>query len=386
MPNQDETPHTHPTTPAKSGSAQGSASATHSDDGGRARLWGGVALLALCAGAVAGVFLVIRGSSTPPTTPGEQEASAQTADAILNTFLTLQRQTRLSEAETVLRKGVEQYPQEQRLVATYAEFLAINKRMDESYAMYERALAIGPRTAPIEFAAGSVAADLDRTDRAIEHYAAAQTQDPTDFRYPLYLAMVQRKVNQIDESRVNLIIAGRLKPDEPRVWGTLGDIALQENSLNVALEQVAKARAIEPENWLWRLIEARTRKRMGQPQEALDLLIAIKDEDRARPSVLTAISECFGMLGKPDDAADLYGTFSDRDPEQPELAMQAAIWADRVKRPNQALRYAQRAANLKAPGAEEMVARLTGGKPSECKTEPATADADPGAIAPTGLP
>lgn len=400
MPNQDHTPgdnrHNTPQgTPHKSPSATpltatakpASAAPTTADDSGRTRLLGGIALLILCAGAVIGLFVVLRGGSTSLSSPGQQEASAQTADAILNTFLTLQRQTRLAEAETVLKKGVEQYPQEQRLAAAFAEFLAVNKRMEEAYVMYERALAIGPRSAPIEFAAGSVAAELNRADRAIEHYAAAQAQDNTDFRYPLYLAMVQRKVNQIDESRVNLLVAGRLNPDEPRVWGTLADIALQENALHIALDQVAKARAIEPENWLWRLIEARTRRRMGQPQEALDLLIAMNDEDRAQPAVLNAISECLGMLGRPDDAGDLYATFSDRNPDQPELAMQAAIWADRLKRPNQALRYAQRAANLKAPGAEEMVARLTGGRPADAsKGAPATADAEPNGIAPTGLP
>ncbi len=357
------------------------------EDSGRGRLLGGIALLVLCAGAVVGVVMVVRGGASSPGTPaGQQEASAQTADAILNTFLTLQRQSRFAECETVLKKGVEQYPQEQRLAATFAEFLAVNKRPQEAYEMYERALAIGPRTAPLEFAAGTVASSLDKTDRAIEHYAAAQAQDATDFRYPLFLAQVQLKADQVDEARKNLIIAGRLKPDSPVVWGSLADIALRENALNVALEQVAKARAIEPENWVWRLIEARARKRMGKPQEALDLLIALEDVDRGRPQVLTAMSECYGMLGKAEDAADLYGLFSDRQPDEPEIAMQAAIWADRVQRPSQALRYAQRAANLKAAGAEEMVARLTGGKASEPKAQPATADAEPKGMEPTGLP
>lgn len=357
-----------------------------SDDSGRARLWGGIALLVLCAGAIVGVFMVVSRGSTSQTPAAKQEASAQTADALLNTFLTLQRQSRMAEAETVLKKGVEQYPQEQRLAATYAEFLAVNKRPAEAYTMYERALAIGPRTAALEFSAGTVAAALDRVDRAIEHYAAAQAQDATDFRYPLFLAQVQLKANQVDEARKNLILAGRLKPDSPVVWGTLAEIALRENALNVALEQVAKARAIEPENWVWRLIEARARKRMGQAQQALDLLVALDDSDRGRPQVLTAMSECYGMLGKPEDAADLYGLFSDRQPEEPEIAMQAAIWADRVHRPSQAIRYAQRAANLKAPGAEELVARLTGAKPGSKTNDPATADADPSTIAPTGLP
>lgn len=377
----------HPARPSSHPPSTSSQAASPPGDG-RGRLVGGVLLLTLCAGAIVALVLILRSTASGPNAAtSAQEAGAQTADALLNTFLTLQRQSRLAEAETVLKKGVEQYALDQRLAATYAEFLAVNKRMAESYAMYEKALAIGPRSAPLEFAAGTVASALDRNDRAIEHYAAAQQQDPTDYRYPLFLAQVQLNANAMDESRKNLLIAGRLKPDEPKVWGTLAEIALRENALNVALEQVAKARAIEPDNWLWRLIEARARKRMGQPQEALDLLIALQDEDRARPSVLTAMSECFGMLGRPDDAADLYGLFSDRNPEEPELAMQAAIWADRVKRPNQALRYAQRAANLRAPGAEEMVARLTGAKPGDTsKGAPTTADADPNAVAPTGLP
>ena len=100
-------PSTRPSTNAASDSP-------NPDNAGRARLFGGIALLLLCAAAVVGVFLVVRSGGTSQTSPGQQEASAETADAILNTFLTLQRQTRLIEAEAVLKKGVEKYPDEQR--------------------------------------------------------------------------------------------------------------------------------------------------------------------------------------------------------------------------------------------------------------------------------
>ena len=349
-----------PSPQAKSQVKSQAKSQTNTEEKGK--LIGGILLLVLCAAAGIAIVVAIKGTGKGPTnlnTSDGQLAQGQTADAILNSFLALQRENRLSEAEAVLKAGVAQYTQEQRMAAAYAEFLAIQRRPEESYAMFERALAIGPRVAALEFNAGTVAVKIGKRDRAIEHYAAAQAQDPTDYRYPLFLAQVQLQDNQIDESRMNLFMAARLKDDAPVVWGTLAEIALRENSLDIALQHITKARALEPQYWLWRLLEARTWKRKGEPQKGLDLLVGLDDADKGRLSVLNEMSECYGLLGTPEEAADAFALFSDRAPTDADLAMQAAIWSDRVKRPNQAVRFAERAANLKVVGAEALLERLT---------------------------
>jgi tetratricopeptide (TPR) repeat protein len=287
-------------------------------------------------------------------------------DAILNSFLALQRENRMSEAEAVLKAGVEQYGAEQRILVAYAEFLAIQRRHEESYAMFERALAAGPRTAMVEFSAGTVASILKRPERAAEHYAAAQAADPTDYRFPLFLAQVQLNGGVpgqgVDAARANLALAARLNPESAVVWGTLADIALRDNATGTALQHIARARELEPEHWLWRLIESRAHKRERAPEKGLELLAGLSEEDRFRPEIVREMAECLGLLGRGEEAAELYAEASDRRPDSGQLAFDAAVWNERVKRPSQAIRFAQRAANLGVEGAEALVKRLTGGE------------------------
>jgi len=338
---------------------QGQAESTSSK--GR---WLGViiAVLVLAAGGAAVLGWRAMGTSGggegAATDTSKRPASTAKLDAILNAAESCRRTGENGKAEAILKQAIVEHPSEQRLYILYAEVLSADARLDEAYSNYEKALAIGPREGEVEFAAGTLANMRGRFDRAIEHYSAAQTANPSDYRVPLFLGQVQLKMERIDEAKKSLLLSAKLKPDIPVTWGTLADIALRENKPSIALTHIAKAREIDPQATMWRVIEARAHKREGNPEKALTLLIGLDVNQRREPGVLPLMAECFGMLGKPAEAAAIYTQAADQDQARGELAYEAALWLERAGEKEKAGPYARRAADLQVKGAAELAARL----------------------------
>ena len=228
----------------------------------------------------------------------------------------------------------------------------------EAYAAYEKAIASGEPTHAIQLAAGTVASMLGNTPRAREHFEAAQQLDKTDWKAPLFLAQMQIKQGDSLEASKNLLLAVKLKPDSAAAWGSLADLELRENKISLAAQHVAKARDLEPDSTLWRVLDARILKRDNKPSEALEVLMGLDAAQRLEPGVLQTMGECLGLLSRPADAAVLYSDASDAQPSRGDLALAAAQWWERASQPANGLKYAQRAAEVGEEHAAELVARL----------------------------
>jgi tetratricopeptide (TPR) repeat protein len=337
-----------------------------------ARALGMIAVVILLAGVVAMGVYVVRatspgavGGGNPATAgnspaAGTQPVSAEAADAVLNAAQDYINKGDHAKAEAVLKGAIAEHPEEQSFYVLHAELLSINGRFAEAYSNYEKALAIGPRTAAIELAAGVVATKLDRSDRAVEHFMAAQTANPTEYRAPLYLAAVQVKLREIDEAKKNYLLAAKLNPELATAWGALAELALQENRTELALQHIARARELQPQVTAWRLIEARALKRTGKAEQALQLLIHLNEAERRTTPIMQLIAECYGMLSRPMDAARMYAAASDDAPGNGQWAYEAALWFERAQSPQEGLPYARRAAALGVEGAEALLGRLSG--------------------------
>ncbi|HYE62111.1 MAG TPA: hypothetical protein VD997_08950 [Phycisphaerales bacterium] len=295
---------------------------------------------------------------TRPLSTGKP-ADTKTIDAVLNSAQTYLNNSEPEKAEAVLKGAIAQHAGEQSFYLMYAELLAGQKRLAESYDNYVKALAIGPRDAATELAAGTVANLQGLHDRAVEHFMAAQTANPSDDKPPLYLAAVQVKLNQKDEAKKNYLLAAKLNPDNATPWAALAQLALDENKLDLARQHIEKARTLQPANTTFRLIESRALKRQGKAEEALQLLVNLDAAQKRLPGVMPQIAECYGLLQRPRDAALLYATASDEEPANAQWAYEAALWFDRALDKVQALKYAQRAAALNAEGAAKLVERLS---------------------------
>ncbi len=312
------------------------------------KTWLALGALALVLGAGGYAFKLAwsSGGASPDraaAAPTTAAATPQTAGAILEAAQTYVRQGEVEKAETILAGACRQYTTDQSLHVAYADVLMSRRKVPEAYAHYEQALAIGPRPADLEFTAGTAANMAGKPDRALEHYSAAQTADKTNPKYPLYLGQVQLKLGQNDEAKASLIRSARLDPEQAIAWGTLAEISLRENQLDLALQHIEKARALEPGAATWRLIESRALTRMGEPEKAVQLLITLEEGERFSGPVLRQIGQCYGMLSRPADAAAVYSRASDAHPQDGPLAREAADWAKRAGDEKTAARLEARA-------------------------------------------
>lgn len=334
------------------------------------------AAIALAGGGVA-IYMINAarekdGSGSAAVTPSRQAFLDRAGEAIRNSSW--------GEAEAVLREAVAIYDRDQEIRLQLADVLrsrasaaswhgesddtvstdVVRRRKDsaEAYEQILAALDIGPRTPEIEFRAGLLASEAEQRARAIEHFYAARAGNMRSGEYALYLAQAQLGDGRIVDAKVSLLAAVNLDPENAVAWGTLGEIYLRENKPSIAIENLRRAREIQPGVTLWRLVEARALKRMGQDEEALQLLIALPPQEQRDPPVLSLIAECYSLLGRPQEAAERYGAASDSRPTDAALAVEAARWFIRTGQEGRARRYAERAALLGSDDGQEVLASL----------------------------
>lgn len=319
---------------------------------------------ALAGAGLAGWTLYRVVSAPAPEAPGEPTgpgvASVETVQAVLATVKRLRDEGQPSAAETVLSNAVRQFPMDQDLRLAFADLLMTQRRWGEAYDQHLAAIEIGPVPAPVEFAAGSLASMTERPALAAAHYSNAMRLDAGNADYPMYLASVQMKQNQLAEAKASLAIAARIAPDRAQVYGMLAQIALTENRLAIAGQQVERARQLQPAEPAWVLMEARIRKREGDTERALDLLHTLPQRELDRKDTLALLAECYGFLGRPGDAASRYLDAAERQPRNADLAFETAQWLERAGDREQAVRWARRAADLGHPRAAAWIDALPG--------------------------
>lgn len=303
------------------------------------------------------------GQASNNAAPTQSAASnSQRVDAVLNAASTLVRDSKYSQAQAVLLQAAQEFPGEQRVQQELGNVYLAQQQVDSAYLAYSKALQIGPATSALELMAGSAANMSNRLEEAEGHFLAAQKGDPSDFKATIFLAQVQIKRERHDAAKANLLIASKLKPEAALPWGNLAEIALRENKLEIAKQHIAKARELDPGANIWRIIEARILKRDNKPQEALEILIGLPEEEQFEPVILETMLQCYGMLTRSKDAAKLATRASDANPARGDLAMQAAQWCERASDIPAALEMATRARDCGELGAEDLIKRLSQSK------------------------
>lgn len=292
-------------------------------------------------------------AQTPAKAP-----SHRAVEAALDAAQQYVRQGQFGKAEAILRQGVAEHPEDQDLRVALGEALMGQRRYADAYEQYEKALAIGPREAEIEFTAGTLAYQAGMPERSVEHYSMAQTADPSEPRYPLYLGQVQARLGQYESAKASLLRAAMLDDTNAFAWGTLADLALRENNIGIALQHIAKARHLQPNEAAWRLIEARAMKRKGEPEQALAVLLSMDPVKVREPATARLIAECYGMLGRAADAAAILADASDALPADGGLALEAAAAAERAGMKERATILGKRAQAAGNDAAAKLLERL----------------------------
>lgn len=328
--------------------------------------WGGrLFLLVMVLGLVGGLGALWKaGLLNAPDQSHARPRPASTASpaAMIEQRLTaarnLMRQGETDRAAALLAAAVAEHRDDQDLRVAYGETLLQADDLPGAYEQFVAALSIGPRAPALDFAAGTLARQLGRPELALEHFSAAQATDATNPDYPLYLGQTQMSLGDLGAAKANLVRATLLRDSDARPWGMLAEIAMQENVIDIALQHITRARALQPSEPAWKVIQARAMKRKGEPAQALKLLRSMSESDLRMKPVVRLMAECHGMLREPDIAAALFVEAADLAPDDAELAYEAAIWLERRGDREQAMVYAERARAGGIEGAEQLLERL----------------------------
>ncbi len=367
----------------------------------RTPLLGGVVVVLLAA-LVAGGVLVARTFVEPAQEDGRQGGTiaprppaprrAEAIEAAIEAASQYSRNQEYAKAQAVLAKAAEHYPQDQPLRLEFARVLVAQQQFEAAYSEYQAAIALDagrtssgepvpewPTTTgatnssntpaakrllgnpALHFEAGTVASKAGLLERAEEHYAMAQSGDPGDARYPLFLGMVQLRLNKSDAAQASLVRAVTLDSGQAAAWGTLAELSLKNNQLALSLQHIEKARAIESQTPRWRLVQAKALKRrqeQGDVEFAAQLLLAMDRSELVKPEAAGTLAECYGLLGKPQDAAALYEEVYRANPKNAEAALATARWHQRAGNAERALYYAKTAAMLGNEAATAIVEEL----------------------------
>ncbi len=285
-------------------------------------------------------------------------AQTESIEEILGAVQVYVRNEQYPQATTVLEHAAAQYPSDQELRLALGDLYMLQNRHRDAYNQYIAAIEIGPSTAAIEFTAGTLANMLDQVELAEAHYSAAMRMDPSNPDTPIYLAAIQMKLNRFDEAKVNLALAERLAPDRAQIYVMRSDVAMRENKSRIALEQIRKARQIEPQALAWVLQEARVLKRLGEPEEAINLLASLNQDELDIPETAYIMAECSGMLGRPGDAASRLMDVAIKHPKDAKLAFEVALWLERADERAEAIEWAKKAQRLGYVQAQSWVESL----------------------------
>ena len=267
---------------------------------------------------------------SPSGTPAAAVATSPAAEAAMRLADSSIASGDFPAAVATLEKAVASAPRQQALRLKLAEALIHQRQFDQAVTHMVEAIAIGPDAPALHFDLATVASAAGQLDLAIKHYEIAQARSPKDPRPPLYAAMVHLRRGDAAKARAQLVRAVALDDNLAEAWGTLADIELRENRVDLAMQHITRARTLQPEVASWKLVQARIQKRDNQPQAAAQLLMTLPDGERLTGPVLQTLSECFGLLSRPELAAEQYDLAYQRERSSENFARQAALWFRRA--------------------------------------------------------
>lgn len=308
--------------------------------------------------------------STPPPAPAAPEA----IDAALTAAEDYFHRRDLASAETILTRLIETAPDSYRgheLMGSvlYLEAVEDHAAGGEAHdGLYGRAhdhFRIAARLAEeadpfaaagLHQSAGEIASVAGRTEEALEHFRSAGRLEPDVAKHPLYEGQMLLQLGRLDEAGAALERAVTLEADNAFTHASLATVALESGEPERALERIAEARRLDPGSLAIRLSHARILRGCNQPQTAVELLLSLDEEDRARHPVADEIARGFRMLGVHEAAAAAWEHCYRRHPDDWRAAVAAAhAWIEAGDAA--AARWLYEQARLSAPpGAVEVSA------------------------------
>ena len=277
-----------------------------------------------------------------------KSAPIQTIEQVLESVQVYVSSQDYLPAVAILKGAIAKYPADADLRFALVDLYMLTQDFSLAYEQIVAAIehdqgGVNPQA---QFTAGTLANTIGQPEMALVHYQAATTADPTNADYPLYLANIQFKLNQLDQAKASLAIAARLAPDRAMVWATWAKLALRQNKRTIARQHIEKARTLEPHVPAWTILLANIEKRSGNPERAIELLSALPQDALNDPESMRLLTESYGMIGQPEEAASRMVDYATLHNDNAQAAFDAAIWLERAKQRDDAVLWGRRARDL----------------------------------------
>lgn len=288
-----------------------------------------------------------------------KKAPIRTIEQVLESVQVYVSSQEFAPAVAILREAIGQYPADADLRFSMGGLLMMTEDFEQAYEQFVAGLEHDEGVNPeMQFTAGTLANTIEQPEMALRHYQIAMEGDPNNADYPLYLANIQFKLNQLEKAKASLAIAARLAPDRAMVYATWAKIALRQNKLSIAKSQVQKTRELEPYAPEWMILEANIQKRDGDPERAIELLSALPQSAMEDPEAVRLLAESYGMIGQPAEAASRMVDYATAHSEDAKAAFDAAVWLERAKLRDDAVLWGRRARDLGHPSAQKWLDTL----------------------------
>jgi tetratricopeptide (TPR) repeat protein len=263
-------------------------------------------------------------------------------------------------ADAILASSLRQLPNNQDLRLLNAELRMWQERPEEAYQEMQMAYKIGPDSPEYRYAAAGYAHAAGLIDSAIEEVrmAIARSEEP-DIRFFQFLGALQMQKGERADASGTLLIALQQDPEQATLHGMLAEIDLQEGGTERGLEFARRARELDPDQFAYRITEARLLRRLGRLDDSLAALTAIDEYTRLTSvPVLRDVLITLQALGQHDRAAEFASRAAEAAPTDAQIVMMAADAMDAAGRIEDAIKFATRARMLGHPNGDARVEHL----------------------------
>ena len=247
--------------------------------------------------------------STPKTTSTvsreDIEISLEAADKYFNTG-------ELEKAEAILAVLISKAPgvaraREQYGMVHLAFAMAARKQGDMAEAerrnqmahkAYQEAIGLDESSGGLQQSAGEIAHMTGHIDIALKCYLRAAELEPANPRPPLYAAQIYLIREHYDEAEKLLRRVIAIDGDLAIAHASIASVFLERNQGGKALASIKRARELDPDDLGIRSRHALILRRTGNPQQAVELLVALPEKVRAQEYITAEIAAGYEQLGK----------------------------------------------------------------------------------------
>jgi len=276
--------------------------------------------------------------------PGFEEARTELAHALTGLG-------RFDEAATELKEALTARPSNVEAAIQLGFALASQGKLDEAIDQYRRALALDSRSAEAHSYLGSALASRGRVDEAIAHFEKALEAQPDLAEIHNWLGVALRERGRTEEAVRHFREALRLTPELAVAHLNLGVALKEQGRLEEAVQHYRRAIALNPNlpaahNHLGTVLGSQ-----GHLAEAVSHFREALQADPNDGETHNNLGLALRMVGERDAALKHFRAALAQRPDWPE-PMNEVAWIlathpdDKVRNPDEAVRLAERAAEL----------------------------------------